>query len=81
MTRRELAARQAQWARFRAWEETRSRETTSISGEAAIRAVGEVVEFYMQVSGDTAAARRDVAEKVEAVRRLHQALRFAAPVR
>lgn len=79
MTRREMAARQAQWARFRAWEDSQSRGTGSISGEAALRAVGEVVEFYLQVSGGAAPARRNVAAKVEAIRRLREALRFVRP--
>jgi len=77
MTRRELAVRQAQWARFRAWEE--SRGMAPIHGEAAVRAVGEVVEFYLKVPGRLTAARRSVEAKVEAIRHLRDALRFAAP--
>ncbi len=79
MTRRELAVRQAQWARFRAWEESRSRGMVPIHGEAAVRVVGEVLEFYLEVSGGLAAARRSVRAKAEAIRRLREALRFAAP--
>jgi len=77
----QLAARQAQWARFRAWEDSQSRGTGSISGEAAIRAIGEVVEFYLKVSGGGAASQRNVAAKVEAIRRLREALRFVPPAR
>ncbi len=81
MTRRELAARQAQWARFLAWEDSQSRGTASISGEAAIRAVGEVVDFYLEVSGRLFTTRRSVRAKAEAIRRLREALRFIRPAR
>ncbi len=81
MSGRQLAARQAQWARFRAWEDSQSRGTASISGEAAIRAIGEVMEFYLAVSGGLLPAGRSVEATVEAVRRLHDALRFAVSVR
>ena len=80
MTRRELAVRQAQWARFRAWEDGH-RGAASISGEAAIRAVGEILEFYLEVSGCRFPAGLSVGATVEAVRRLHHALRFAQPAR
>jgi ribosomal protein S12 methylthiotransferase accessory factor YcaO len=81
MRGRQLAARQAQWARFRAWEDSQSRGTASISGEAAIRAVGEVIEFYLEVTGGLLPAGRSVGATVEAVRRLRDALRFAVPAR
>lgn len=81
MTRRELAARQAQWARFRAWEESRGQGMGPVRGAAAVRAVGEVVEFYLEVSGGLGTARRSVGEKAEAIRRLRDALRFAVPAR
>ncbi len=79
MSGRELAARQAQWARFRAWEDSQSRATPCISGEAAIRAVGEVLDFYLKVSGGLLPAGRGVGATVEAVRRLRSALRSLCP--
>ncbi len=79
MTRRELAVRQAQWARFRAWEESRGQGMAPIHGEAAVRAVGEVVEFYLKVPGRLTTARRSVEAKAEAIRHLRDALRFVAP--
>ena len=82
MSGRQLAARQAQWARFRAWEESRGQGMApTIHGEAAIRAVGEVMEFYLEVSGGLLPAGRSLRATVEAVRRLHHALRFAVPAR
>ena len=81
MQRPELAARQAQWARYRAWDESHTRENALLRGEAAIRAVGEMIEFYLEVSGGSAAAWRNEGAKVEAIRRVRQALRFAAPAR
>ncbi len=81
MSGRQLAARQAQWARYRAWDESRSRENPPLRGEAAIRAVGELMDFYLEISGGSATAWRNERTKVEAIRRLRQALRFAAPAR
>lgn len=81
MPRPEMADRQAEWARFRAWEERWNREGPQLDGEAAVRAVGEIVEFYLEVSGGSAAARQSVAAKAEAVRRLQHGLGFVALVR
>lgn len=77
--RQQTVARQAQWARFRAWEERCGRRGRPFPGEEAVRAVGEIVEFYLRVSG--AVASRSVTQKAEAIRRLRQALRFVPPVR
>ena len=81
MTRRQLAARQAQWARFHEWEESRGQGVAGIHGEAAVRVVGEVIEFYLEASGSSVIARRSVEAKAEAIRRLRDALRFATPAR
>jgi len=43
--------------------------------------VGEMIEFYLEVSGGSAAAWRNEGAKVEAIRRVRQALRFVAPAR
>lgn len=68
----EIAARQAQWMRFRTWEKGYARQR----GEVAVRAVGEILEFYLQVSGGSVLARPSPTAKAEAIRRLRHALRF-----
>ena len=79
MLRGGLAERQAQWARFHAWEKKRNRQVTGVDGEVIVRAVGEIVEFYLEAAGNAASARRSVAVKAEGVRRLQRALRSVAP--
>lgn len=80
MPRWEIAERQAQWARFRAWEESRPGPAGGLSEAAALPAVGEVVEFYLEVSGAAAVpAQRSVPATTAAVRRLHHLLRAVAP--
>lgn len=76
---RQIAHRQAQWARFAAWEANWNRGKPQLDAEEAVRAVGEIVEFSLRVSGGSGSAR-GVAEKAEAIRRLQRSLRFLAPV-
>lgn len=79
MLRREIADRQAQWARFGAWEKRQNPRLTRLDGEEAIRAVGEIVEFYLEVAASPLLVQRSVAVKVEGVRCLRRALRSVAP--
>ena len=44
MQRPELAARQAQWARYRAWDESHTRENALPRGEAALLTIARVLE-------------------------------------
>lgn len=75
----ELLRRQAQWARFHAWEERRRRDAAGSAGEDAVRAIGEILEFFLDVSG--ALPRRDIGEKIEGIARLRRALGAIPPRR
>lgn len=76
MTQREIAQRRAQWARFEAWESSWKRRAAALDGAEALHAVGEMVEFYLQLSGGSPSPGRSITDKVEAIQRLRDALGF-----
>lgn len=72
----DMDTRKSQWARFHAWEERHAREAIPRSSEAVVRAAGEMIEFYLRVSGGLAPTGLGPTAKAEVIRRLRDALRF-----
>lgn len=72
MTKQSWVEREAAWERFRQWERTLSDHSTP---QERLARVGEFVELYLRRHGSKV-TKESLAESIEAIRSVRDALRF-----